>query len=462
MKAASLLTPLWFVFFIALCSSAWTQNNIPLLDRKVSVNFSETPLPEALFMLAEKANFNLSCNADVLPAKTKISFACTQKTLSVILAQILPADIEIKTSGNTVVLVRKAVKAAKKKTIIIQGRIVDSSSGKPIQHATVLEVYSSQSTLSDTAGYFELHLSQKEQNLILATRKRGYAEHSLLLVADHQELLIRLQPFQQINEITQIRVETISSRTIESYRLGELMIPQLLITHAENIPGYTKRFIQLSLLPGLSSNLKIAGTIKNKISVNLIGGYNYGVDRFELAGAFNINREDVKGVQLAGFSNLVGGEVHGLQMAGAINRTKGKQSGLQVAGGGNLNSDSFSGHQLAGGVNAASNLNGVQISGGVNHADTVAGAQISSAYNRCKRLRGFQISAGVNVCTDLQGMQIGIFNKAKTQRGFQFGLINFNDTSSGVSIGVINIIKDRKIPRVGVAFGRRRNIIDPE
>src|SRR5690606_12712568 len=133
-------------------------------------------------------------------------------------------------------------------------------------------------------------------------------------------------------------LEKINSLTpdIDHHSVSKLILPELLIRNSENIRGYTLRTFQTSMTPGLSSNFKIAGAVKNKFSLNILGGYSYGVEFLEIGGLLNMARKDVSWIQIAGVSNLVGGNVKGLQVAGAYNYTKGNQIGLQIAGGANM------------------------------------------------------------------------------------------------------------------------------
>lgn len=408
-----------FLLFFTLNGRA--QNTTPLLDRNVSLDFTGVPLQEALFLLSEKADFNLSFNSGILPPGRLISFKCEKKKLSEIFPYLLPAEIDIKTSGNNVILLKKPARKRKKKELTVRGKIIDAGSGQPINDVTVLDVYGSQSTLTDTTGDFKLRLTHKRQDLVLSISKTGYQDSSALLIPESQDVLFLLHNTARRKEIQLNKIERIPIKPVEASSLSKLVVPELLVTHTENIKGYTKRKFQLSLTPGTSTNLKIAGTIKNEISINLIGGYNYGVGVLELGGAFNINRADVSGLQVAGVTNLVGGEMNGLQMAGAINVTKGKQGGLQIAG-------------------------------ALNIAGSLSGVQLSPAYNESKYLAGLQLSSGLNVCDTMKGVQIGIVNRAKQQNGFQLGIVNINDSSEGLSIGLLNFVKGKKFPRIGFAY----------
>jgi hypothetical protein len=448
------ITKFIITIFILLASIlANAQNPSPLLDRKISVDFNNMPLKDALFEIAKQAQFNISYNSNLIPANSMVNFQCEQKKISEILVKILPSEITFKNSGNSLVLLKKAsVEKTKKSEIIITGYVFDSIKKIPISGATALDVYGSQSVLTDSSGNFRLQLSYKQQDLVLSVSKAGYKDTLILLKPISQKIVVQLHQVKTSEAIQPIKIEALPLKLIESYPISRLMIPEQIVINSKNILGYSKRKFQFSLTPGTSTNLKIAGTVKNEVSINLIGGYSYGVGKFELGGAFNINRAEVSGVQIAGFSNLVGGELRGLQIAGALNRTKGSQIGVQIAGFGNFNTENFDGFQLSGGVNLAKNVLGWQLAGGVNIADSLSGVQISPAFNKSNQLKGLQLSAGVNVCETLSGVQIGLFNRAKQNNGLQIGIINFNNSSKGLSIGILNFVKGKKFPRILFAY----------
>jgi hypothetical protein len=500
MRTIGIIGTILFLF-AALIGVA--QSNIALLDRKVSLNFNKTSLTEALFIISETADFNLSYNSNILPSNEVINFNCQNKKLSQVFQEILPAEIEFKTSGNNVILLKKAEKELRKKDLIIDGKVIDSGSRLPLEYATVLDIYGSQSVLTDTSGNFKLQLTHKQPELVLSVSKIGYRDSSVFLTPESQKVIFNLQSIERTTEIQLSKIESLPIKNVEAHSLGKLVIAKPLIANSENIEGYTKRKFQVSLSPGTSTNLKIAGTVKNAASLNLIGGYNYGVSFLELGGVFNINRADVSGIQIAGATNLVGGKMSGAQLAGVVNRTKGKQIGAQVAGFANYNHADFFGYQLScfsnmaknfkglqltgvinktdsltgaqlsiaynkstqldgvqlnSGMNVCENMNGVQVALAANLADSISGVQLSTLYNKSKEANGVQLSSGLNFSDNMKGVQVGIVNMTKQQSGFQLGIININDTSDGVSIGLVNIIKDKKLPRFGMAIKKSNKI----
>jgi hypothetical protein len=94
--------------------------------------------------------------------------------------------------------------------------------------------------------------------------------------------------------------------------------------------GYAQRPVQLSFIPGWSTNGPRNAQDKNNFSINLIGGSAAGLDGVELGGVFNIDKKNVKGAQLAGIYNQAN-RVQGIQAAGVLNKThylKGIQLGV--------------------------------------------------------------------------------------------------------------------------------------
>lgn len=212
-----------------------------------------------------------------------------------------------------------------------------------------------------------------------------------------------------------------------------------------NLGGFfAENPVQMSLVPGLSSQGMFSSQMINHFSVNVLGGYTAGVEGFEAAGLFNINQRAVMGFQVAGIYNLVGGDLkgfqaaglinsvyknaHAMQVAGIYNRVKGVSSGLQVAGLINL-TDSTAQNQIAGLLNSAEKATGNQIAGLINKTKTDAG--------------GLQLAGLANFSPGTVKHQVsGLFNRAGKVEGIQFaGLLNIAE-SGDYPIGLVNLIKN--------------------
>ena len=190
------------------------------------------------------------------------------------------------------------------------------------------------------------------------------------------------------------------------------------------------RPVQFTFVPPVSSNGVESGKYINNFSLNLIAGYNGGVDGVEIGSFMNINKTYVKGFQVAGFANINGGYADGMLISGFTNVVGDSAKGLQVAGFLNLTGDKAAGAQIAGFANlVAGNNNGLQISGFSN---------ISAG-----KVNGTQIAGFANIATDeVEGVQVsGFVNMARKVKGTQIGFVNIADTVEGASIGFLSLVR---------------------
>ena len=236
---------------------------------------------------------------------------------------------------------------------------------------------------------------------------------------------------------------------------------------------------QISFIYPLGSNGIESYNYTNNVSLNILAGFNGGVDGVEVAGLVNILKYDMNGWQIAGIGNTVFGSSKGAQFAGIYNVNFKSADGFQIAGivnyatkstitgqfAGIVNSviDSVNGVQAAGIVNFALGVeNGAQIAGIVNSSlgntqggqiagianltnGTTNGGQIAGIVNvSSDSLKGAQIAGITNICgAQTKGAQIsGIANITKSLNGFQLGLINYTDSlEKGMPIGFISIVR---------------------
>jgi hypothetical protein len=165
------------------------------------------------------------------------------------------------------------------------------------------------------------------------------------------------------------------------------------------------------------------------VSLNILGGYNAGVNGAELGILFNIDRYNVKHAQLAGVFNIVGGAVTGVQAAGISNLVQGNVTGVQASGITNIARGKFTGVQAAGIYNHIEQSNrGVQAAGIANYTHLAS--------------KGIQAAGIANISNEsMDGIQVvGVFNYTKKLHGIQVGLINIAGSSDGYSIGLINFV----------------------
>ena len=189
------------------------------------------------------------------------------------------------------------------------------------------------------------------------------------------------------------------------------------------------RKYRVALVPGISSNGIDAKDYTAKYSLNLIAGYNGGLDGFEI-GPVNINKHYSHGMQI-GVLNITGGEMHGFHIGSIANISGDEMQGLQFAGITNVSRGELSGLQFAGIANVAGGeLSGIQFAGITNVSDA--------------EMSGIQFSGIANISNfDMQGIQLaGILNVANNNlQGVQLaGIANLNEgTSQGlIGAGIMN------------------------
>lgn len=207
-----------------------------------------------------------------------------------------------------------------------------------------------------------------------------------------------------------------------------------------------EKVAQITLFGNVGTNMNNNYTTTNRISANILWGYNGGVNGTEVGGILNAVVNDVKGIQIAGVGNVVGGEVDGTQVGGIFNVNQGTTKGIQAAGITNVGSE-IKGVQASGILNVAwQKSSGVQAAGILNVARKgSSGIQAAGIGNIAGRESkgGMQVSGIFNINGGKTNLQVApILNVGKNVKGCQIGLINIADTIGGASIGLINIVKN--------------------
>lgn len=188
-----------------------------------------------------------------------------------------------------------------------------------------------------------------------------------------------------------------------------------------------RRLFQVSLLPGLSTNVGRAQQTINTISVNVLAGLNGGLAGAEIGGVLNMVNGRADGAQFAGVGNFVSQDLTGLQVAGVGNIVGGEARGLQLAGLFNVGIDTVIGTQIAGLANIGGSQTKTQISGGFNFSNGKTRRQLAPLFNIARDVERRQVSF--------------LFNGARRVGRGQLALINYCDTIAGASVGLLNIVR---------------------
>ncbi len=258
---------------------------------------------------------------------------------------------------------------------------------------------------------------------------------------------------------------------------------------AQNTQNVQYSFINLGLVPGLSTAGPDPGNYYHNISLNLFTGYSRGTYWFEISGISSENIDRTYGFQFSGLANLTGvnlfqgvkpkdiqkeiyngnyATLNGLQFSSLINYIRGGGSGGQMTAGINVVQEMMTGVQISGLSNYSSiEMTGAQLSliSNISSGSTL-GVQAGGLLNYTKNeLAGFQLGA-INLADNMQGknslsddhstgFQIGIFNRAKVMNGLQAGVINVAGNCRGTQIGLVNFYSAsyKAGKRYGTAIG---------
>ena len=419
-----------FLFFLFVSIQLNAQNNSSFY---VKVKAENEPISVVFNQIETQLNLKFSYNTRLLNADSLVTYS-TGGTLKKVISELFDKRIQAKPMGDYIVLVqsKKSERKQDKRnptTVVFKGKISDAITNEPIQYASIYEITSRVNTLSDSLGFFEITIvSGVEKNFTIA--KSGFKDVIVPVnVRTENNVDILLTPL--TSSIGAIPKSKVNMKIAEEPTIVPKLVPQWGLIIADNLQNVReKRMGQVSFVPLLGTNLGASGVIDNRFSLNIIGGYNGGVEGVEIGGVFNIVKTNVWGMQVAGVTNIVSGKTQGFQVAGISNIIGGKVIGMQVGGIFNHNKGRFIGIQVGGIANL--------------QKDTLIGFQVAGIYNRNeKNMSGLQV-AGIRNTTfgKMNGVQIALINYASQNNGLQLGLINVSDTARGTAIGLFNYVKN--------------------
>lgn len=450
----------FILFLITCCFTASAQN---ILNRSIAVNINSIQLEQALKLISNKGNFYFSYNSSIIPADKIVSYPASNGAVKQILDYILESKYEYIERGNYIILRLLPLKLTiftqqailEERFYSINGFVMDDRTERRLRDASVYEKKQLASTITNDEGYFKIRLKSKYKSAAITISKQMYEDTTVAVSPKvNQQLNISLTPAYSKPEIVTIKpadylnaalpvatltidtaINSPSLRFVDTLKLERNRRAKFLITARQKIQSLnlknfiTSRPYHASFTPGLSTQGKLSAQVINNFSLNVLGGYTGGVNGFEVAGMFNINKGNVQFAQAAGLFNLTGGSMTGVQLAGLNNTVFDKAEGVQAAGISNI---------------VRGSLTGIQLSGIYNHvSDSVSGLQVAGISNYARqKVKGMQVAGIANISSrHIDGIQVaGIFNYAKRLRGVQIGLINIADTSEGYSIGLLNIV----------------------
>ncbi|MBO9675377.1 MAG: hypothetical protein J7577_18155 [Sphingobacteriaceae bacterium] len=418
------------LFISGYCNAQLNQvDHIKNLSKRVSLNARQERVGNVLQVISKAGGFYFAYNGVLFREDSLVNLNLKNVSVREVLDQLFSGKVDYKENAGYIIL-RYAVNhltieaehiANGDNEYTISGYVVDTKTGNKVKQASVYEKKLLQAALTDNNGYFTLRFRGEHSGVILTASKETYRDTALVFLAD-----INIKP--EKYEDPDKEKGTFFSSTFGGRGIWRFLLSSKQRIQNLNIPSFLAQTpFQASFTPGLSSHGSMSASVVNKVSLNILGGYTAGTNGFEIAGAFNLTKGDIKKIQLAGLFNAVGGSVMGTQFSGAYNDVNMNVDGLQVAGLLNRVKSKVRGLQLAGVGNfVGKDSKGLQVAGLINVSKNTTGVQLAGVLNK---------TSG-----SLKGMQLaGLVNHAQKMDGFQLGIVNLADSSSGISIGLINL-----------------------
>ncbi len=410
------------------------------LSRKITVSLNSVPVEDALATIGKAGNFTFSYNADIINPDRKITLHADNRHVDDVLTDLFGERVRRKEVGDHVVLVMNTPRKeqpATKTECIVTGLVTDAVTGRVLVDATVYEVGGRRSALTHAGGQFSMTFPDGENLRGLSISKQGYRDTVVFIrPVKTKTVMVALSP--RVGAVERIPVQQgevvaftapVPGLTIDSLGVVNFFVPRKLRINSINLNIFDTWPVQFTLVPFLSTNWKVSGSVNSAFSLNLLVGYTGGVRGFELGGLLNIDRNHVRGLQIGGLGNIVGKKTSGLQIGGLFNIDMGHFYGCQLAGLLNWTTDTVRGAQIAGLMNYVPvRWKGAQIAGLINISrEHVTGLQLAGLANIANQEnRGVQVAGLLNYTKELKGVQVGVFNiSGRVTSGVPVGFFSY-------------------------------------
>jgi len=421
-----------FLLSLIFCAVSCFGQEGDILKRPITIKLQNQNIGKVLEILSETNSFYFSYNPTEINTTNIVSVHAENKPLKEVLDRLFDDQVSYLQIGNHIILKPKPdakppLIKQNKSTIYyynISGYLREDISGLGLSDISVFEKEKLTSTLSQDFGYYELKFNSKQERIEIFYSGAIIDDTSIIVYGTSQpvittisfqlqykskgpKLLPSIAALSDSMQILTVSADSLSrlsqflnyaENKLDSLKLTKKLSNKLQRIAVSNIRDSFERDWQFTFIPPMATNGKLSPLVKNKYSLNLLAGYNGGVQGLEIGGMVNLVRKNMNGVQIAGFGNAVGGECHGVQIAGFFNHNLGAMNGTQISGFYNYNSSKTKGLQIAGFTNYAKELEGVQIAGFL---------------NRAKTLKGFQLGI-INIADTLNGASFGLFNYVRT------------------------------------------------
>lgn len=182
----------WLLLLVGLFLAHFVSGQSPLNER-VSVDFKDLPLTDALYNLIDQG-VRLTFNNNIIPKDKQVTLQVLDERVGRVLQEILDASgLGVEVVGSQIVIVAVKV-AAPLRMFTLSGFVTDSETGERVINAAIFDEKRKTGTYTNEFGYFSLTMTEGPSNLLVTSL--GYENDTLRLsLNSNQKLEISLSPY---------------------------------------------------------------------------------------------------------------------------------------------------------------------------------------------------------------------------------------------------------------------------
>ena len=273
-----------------------------LLQQRISLSMSDTPLEEALFILMDDYGIPLSFNNDILPPK-QMTAVLQDRPLEAILDYVLRnTGLSFRRVGRQIVLFELDYDTPplESPSYTLSGYVQDADTGEPLIYAGVFDEQSKKGTMTNEFGFFSLTLPAGKVDLLCSYIGYEPEGREIELKADRR-LHLGLRTALVLEEVLVVAEDPLRDRSALGGRTDEINLSE--VAAFPQLGGEPDAVRLTHFLPGVQTGTDGIGGIfvrggdagHNLVLLDGVPVYNL----FHGAGLFSIfNADALKSVRL--------------------------------------------------------------------------------------------------------------------------------------------------------------------
>lgn len=233
--------------WLLLLSFFWINTGIAqgILEQKISIDITNTPIDEALLMISQKADINIFFSPDIFQQKKNINLSSRQESLKQVLKRCLKnSQVDFRLSDGSLVLFKKT-----QESYNLSGYLTDAQTGDRLVGANIISLVDGSGCASNAYGFYSKNFEAGKNRLRISYL--GYQSKEVNInLSKTQKLDIALNPTITLAEIT---VKPDKDSSLISADKIETTLPLSWLSQTPTVGGEADIVRYLQLLPGIQS-----------------------------------------------------------------------------------------------------------------------------------------------------------------------------------------------------------------